>query len=80
MRMNVNDELLNENEAGVVLHVATPTLRNWRCKGIGPAYVRLGLRSIRYRPIALQDFIAAGEQATQPSGRPDVQTGADGAK
>lgn len=34
--------LFTEEEAATELRVKRGTLRNWRCKGIGPAYVKLG--------------------------------------
>ena len=68
--MNTNDALLNEAEAAGLLKLALPTLSNWRVARRGPAFVKLGRRSVRYRLGDLQAFIAAGEQATQPAGRP----------
>ncbi|PKN27055.1 MAG: DNA-binding protein [Deltaproteobacteria bacterium HGW-Deltaproteobacteria-21] len=41
-------EIIRENEAARRLNVSIQTLRNWRCQGKGPGYVRLGERAIRY--------------------------------
>lgn len=42
--------LVNDKQAAVLLGVAPATLRSWRCRGIGPAYVKFaGLRGgVRY--------------------------------
>jgi hypothetical protein len=42
--------LINDKQAAVLLGVAPATLRSWRCRGIGPVYVKFaGLRGgVRY--------------------------------
>ena len=44
---NVQYDILNTREAAEYLGVRPQTLRNWRCRGGGPRYVRrgIGLRS-----------------------------------
>jgi hypothetical protein len=40
---------------------ALPPLRSWRCRGIGPAFVKLGAGSkapVRYAEAGLETFIA----------------------
>ena len=39
---------LNEYEVAALIGFAVPSLRNWRCLGKGPPYVKMG-RSVRYR-------------------------------
>jgi len=34
------------------------TLRQWRCSGRGPAFIRIGRREVRYPTIALDAYIA----------------------
>lgn len=53
-------DLLDENEAAASLSVAVQTLRNWRWKGEGPLYVKVGARLVRYRRGDLDAFIHAG--------------------
>lgn len=53
-------DLLNENEAATTLSVAVQTLRNWRWKGEGPRFVKLGKRTVRYRRGDLAAFVEAG--------------------
>ncbi len=58
-------ELICDGEAARFLNLSVATLRNWRFQKKGPAYVRLGYRSIRYRVADLEAFIASSrtEQA-----------------
>jgi len=44
---SVSDRYLNENEAALLTGLSVQTLRNWRCKGIGFPYTKIG-RSVRY--------------------------------
>lgn len=48
-----------DTEAGPILGVAVQTLRNWRSKGAGPIYFRVGARAIRYDVEDLQRYIDA---------------------
>lgn len=52
------DRLLTTAQAAERLGMAEQTLANWRCAGVGPAYVRVGTRTIRYRSSALGQYIA----------------------
>lgn len=52
------DDLLNEHEGAAYLgNRAVQTLRNWRAKGIGPRFVKIGARMVRYRRRDLEAFI-----------------------
>lgn len=53
-------DLLDENEASASLSVAVQTLRNWRWRGEGPRYVKVGARLVRYRRSDLAAFVDAG--------------------
>lgn len=53
-------DLLNEKEVAATLGIATGTARNWRSKRIGPPYVKLGKRAVRYRRADVDAFIASG--------------------
>lgn len=53
-------DLLAENEAAAALAVAVHTLRNWRWKGEGPRFVKVGKRAVRYRRADLAAFVEAG--------------------
>ena len=52
------DELLDTAEAAVLLHKPVGTLQQWRHRGIGPAYVKVG-RSVRYLRSDLRSFLQA---------------------
>ena len=53
-------DLLDETEASASLSVAVQTLRNWRWRGEGPRFVKLGKRAVRYRRGDLDAFVEAG--------------------
>lgn len=52
------DALLDPKAAAAFLSCSDWTLAEWRCKGTGPRYVKLGNR-VRYTPAALADWIEA---------------------
>jgi len=54
--------LLTTDEAADFLGVSTRKLEQLRSEGGGPTYVKLGYRTIRYRPAALEGWIADHEQ------------------
>jgi predicted site-specific integrase-resolvase len=49
---------LESAAAASMIGVEPPTLKMWRRKGIGPAYVRFGNR-VRYRLCDIEDWLAA---------------------
>ena len=49
--------LLKESEAAEALGVSPRTLANWRSRGGGPVFVRLGGKAIRYRATDLVEFV-----------------------
>ncbi len=51
-----NHDLLTESEAAAFLRLQPVTLKKWRFRGRGPAYVRLG-SAIRYERRALLDYL-----------------------
>lgn len=53
-------DLLDENAAAAALDVAVQTLRNWRWRGEGPRFVKVGTRLVRYRRGDLAAFVEAG--------------------
>ena len=52
----VGNRPLTETEAAARLGLKVATLRAWRHRGRGPAYVRLG-RAIRYLAIDVDEFL-----------------------
>jgi len=49
--------LVGEKEAARILGLAVQTLRNWRCKRIGPNYLKIGSRAVRYAIEDLEEWI-----------------------
>lgn len=54
---------LTEREAAPVLNVSVRTLQQWRLRGTGPAYCKLG-RSVRYMLQDLHDYLEQGRVST----------------
>ena len=54
--------LLTEVQAAEFLNFTPRALQNWRITGQGPAFVKIGSRSVRYRLEALRDWIEARER------------------
>ena len=51
-------DLVDEREAAAILDAQVQTLRNWRWKGLGPRYRKIGKRLVRYYKPDLLAFIA----------------------
>jgi hypothetical protein len=51
--------MLDTEQAGAYLGVAGATLRDWKCQRIGPPFVQLSARVVRYRRSDLEQFIAS---------------------
>lgn len=54
---STSDALLSTTEAGEWLGVSPRTLEDWRFKGGGPAFRKIGRRLVRYSRADLTDFI-----------------------
>lgn len=55
------EPLLNDEQAAERLCVSTATLRSWRCRGIGPKFIKMGRGAkapVRYSESDLEQFIA----------------------
>lgn len=55
-------KLLDSDEVAQILGVRRTTLEAWRCRGEGPAFIRVG-RLPRYRPEALDAYLQARTQS-----------------
>jgi len=49
---------LTERQVSEITNMALPTLRNWRAKGKGPRYSKVG-KSVRYAADDIQQYMAA---------------------
>ena len=50
-------DLLDERAAAAILGASVQTLRNWRWRGEGPRFRKIGLRMVRYSRADLEAFI-----------------------
>ena len=50
-------DLVTEREAAAILMASVQTLRNWRWRGEGPRFRKIGQRLVRYRRADLEAFI-----------------------
>jgi hypothetical protein len=57
---------MNEKQVAEILDKPARTLRQWRYRGEGPRYIKVGL-SVRYRPHDIEKWIEA--QAQEPADR-----------
>lgn len=55
--------LISDGELAAILGLSVITLRNWRCTGRGPRWVKIGARAVRYRREDVAQFIAQGASA-----------------
>lgn len=59
------DPLMTTQEAATWMGVVPKTLKEWRRKKIGPSFVRLGHRTVRYTRASLVAWTLAREEAAQ---------------
>ncbi len=59
------DNLMTTHEAAAYLRIRPETLANFRASGTGPAYIRLGRKSIRYCRSDLDAYLAASRVAPE---------------
>lgn len=67
-----NATLLTDILAAAYLGLKPPTLRSWRCRGVGPTFVKLGPgrnAAVRYDPIDLEEFVEQGRHVSPSSVR-----------
>ena len=56
--MAQNEPLLAEPRAAERVGVCAHTLKRWRLRGIGPKFLKLGGRTIKYRESDIEQFLA----------------------
>ena len=59
-----NDPWMTTKQAAKHLSCHPNTLEKMRCRGEGPAYSKLGAKSVRYRKSALDAFMNGGQDAS----------------
>jgi predicted DNA-binding transcriptional regulator AlpA len=50
--------LLTDVQAAERLNLKVQTLRKWRLEKVGPVYLKMGIRSVRYQESDLEEWIA----------------------
>jgi len=63
------DRLLDTHEAAALLGFTESTLKRWRSKGTGPAYVKVNGYAVRYRQSELDAWLNAGSPTTKATHR-----------
>lgn len=53
----VEPYVLDENEAAIFMGVSRKTLQGWRTRRMGPPYIRIARRCIRYRRDDLRRYM-----------------------
>ena len=64
--MSDKSDLLTIAETAKLIRVTPLTLKNWRDRGEGPPWARLGPGTIRYRRSSLLVFLDHMERRSQP--------------
>jgi predicted DNA-binding transcriptional regulator AlpA len=59
MQLTPSSQLLSTAQVSDLLNLQPATLKKWRMLGIGPKYVRVGRRAIRYRLADVKKFVSA---------------------
>jgi len=59
--MTISEELLNPDQAAKFLGLSVATLETWRAQGVGPRFVALSRKSIRYPVGAILEFVKQRE-------------------
>lgn len=54
---NVLRPLMTPDEAALYINVPKTTLRSWRRRGVGPAFIRISARLLRYSPEDLDAYL-----------------------
>ena len=62
-------EVIRTNEAAELLGLRISTLEAWRCRGGGPAFLKLG-KAVRYRKSDLENFMAERIRRNTSDGGP----------
>lgn len=60
--------ILNTNQAASYLGLSPRTLEDWRCRGGGPIFRKLGKRIVRYRLDDLNMFLEQGSRVNTGGG------------
>ena len=66
----MNQTYLTPEQLSDLLQVPVGVLAQWRCRGEGPKFIKLGGKHVRYSKEALAEYLSEQERtATQPRRR-----------
>jgi len=51
------NELLSQRQVALRLGVSARTIEGWRARGVGPPFLRLSARAVRYRAVDLEQWL-----------------------
>lgn len=51
------DELLSQRQVAARLGVSARTIEGWRARGVGPPFLRLSARAVRYRSSDIEQWL-----------------------
>ena len=68
-RVMDSDTMLAQREAAKFLGVSPATLNSWRCQRIGPSWIRISSRCVRYRVGDLRQWLEGRRVETADSRR-----------
>lgn len=63
------ERLINERALAERLGVALKSVQKWRAAGIGPSWVRVGPRAVRYPERAIESYLRQNERQPPRSPR-----------
>lgn len=65
LAQNSGSNLLDDSQAAIRLGVSASTMRSWRCRGIGPSFIKMGRGKkspVRYTSSDIDQFIGQCRQ------------------
>lgn len=63
------EKLLTTRQVAEMLNIKPVTLKVWRIRGQGPAWVKVGSKAVRYHMADIQDFIRSTSRAALASSK-----------
>ena len=60
------NELLSQRQVAVRLGASARTIEGWRARGVGPPFLRLSTRAVRYRSSDLEQWLDQRRVAGNP--------------
>jgi len=62
MTLRSDQSILDTNDAAALIGVSPRTLEDWRWRGVGPPFYKLGARMVRYKADDLMNFVLGSKQ------------------